>query len=121
MNIYFTEESSDKIPHCEIIALQTENNISPTLFEVYVDCMLEQLKDSGYGCKVGIKYCGCVGFTDNLFVLIPTLFALNKIVDICEMYAGQFDITFNVHKSKRKGFGMKGVAIMPEILNLFHV
>ncbi len=32
--------------------------LSPTLFGLYVDGMLQKRKESGYGCKVGSKFCG---------------------------------------------------------------
>ncbi len=60
--------------------------LSPILFGVYVDGMLEKRKDLGYGCKGGSKFCGGVGFADGLFLLTPTIFALKKIVNICVEY-----------------------------------
>ncbi len=67
--------------------------LSPTLFVVYVDDMLEKRKESGYGCKVGSKFYGGVGFADDLFLLNPTIFALKKIINICVKYADQFVIS----------------------------
>ncbi len=98
--------------------------LSPTLFGVYVDGMLDKPKESGYGCKVGSMFCGGVGFADDLFLLTPTIFDLKKIVNICEEHADQFDIKFNGCKSKVIVFGMNGLGIIPEIYvqgNLFHV
>ncbi len=86
--------------------------------------MLEKRQEFGYGCKVGSKFCGKVGFADDLFLLTPTIFALRKIVNICEEYADQFVIKFNGCKHKVIVFGMQGLGIIPEIYvkgNLFHV
>ncbi len=86
--------------------------LSPTLLWVYVDGMLEKLKESWYGSK----YCGGVGFADYLFLLTPSSICLEKqIVDICVVYTDQFDITFNGHNSQVIVFGMKVVDIMPDI------
>ncbi len=41
--------------------------LSSTLFGVYVDGMLEKLKESEYGCKVGNKFCAGVGFAMTHF------------------------------------------------------
>ncbi len=60
---------------------------SPTLLGVYVDGMLEKPKESAYGCKVGSKFYIGVGFGDALFLLTSTIFALKKIVNICDEYA----------------------------------
>ncbi len=57
-------------------------------------------------------------FLDDLFVLTPTLFALNKIVNIhhmCELYVDQFNIKFNGGKGKVIVFDMNRVEHMPEV------
>ncbi len=77
--------------------------------------MLEKRMESGYSCKVGSKYCGGVSFADDLFLLMPTLVALQNIVNICELFAIQFNITFNGCKNKVLVFEMKGVESMSEI------
>ncbi len=38
-------------------------------FGVYVDGVLEKLKESGRGCKVGSKLCCRVGFTDDFLFI----------------------------------------------------
>lgn len=42
--------------------------LSPHHCGMYVDGMLEKVKESGYGWKVGSKYCCGVGFADGLFL-----------------------------------------------------
>ncbi len=41
--------------------------LSPTLFGVYIDGMLLQLKDSGIGYHIGDVYCGGLGYADDTF------------------------------------------------------
>ncbi len=48
--------------------------LSPIHFGVYVDSMLEKHKESGYSCIVASKYCGGVGFTNDLFFINPPLY-----------------------------------------------
>ena len=34
--------------------------LSPTLFTCYIDGLIDNLKRSGIGCKVGSAYAGCI-------------------------------------------------------------
>ncbi len=53
--------------------------LSPTLFGIYIDGMLFQLKESGIGCYIGDVYCGGLGYADDLTLLVPTIKGLKKM------------------------------------------
>ena len=72
--------------------------LSPTLFSIYIDGMLKQLEHSNIGCNVGPKYCGVIGYADDVFLLSPTQGAMNKMIYICESYAEKYMIKFNGNK-----------------------
>lgn len=74
--------------------------MSPLLFSIYVDGLLTELKASGYGCVVGTKYCGALGYADDIKLLVPTLLGLKKMITICENYAKRHDVLFNGAKSR---------------------
>ncbi len=74
--------------------------LSPTLFGVYIDGMLLQLKDSGIGCHIGDVYCGGLGYANDLILLVPTVKLLKKMVDVSEKKVLEFNITFNGSKSQ---------------------
>ncbi len=74
--------------------------VSATLFGIYIDGMLLQLKESGIGCHIGDVYCGGLGYTGGLTLLVPTVKSLKKMVHVCEKYALEFNITFNRSKSQ---------------------
>jgi hypothetical protein len=88
--------------------------ISPTLFTCYVDGMLEELKSSGLGCKMGHIYTGSISYADDLILLAPTIGALKGMVAICEQYAEKHKILFNGRKSKLIVFNNTG-DIRPKI------
>jgi hypothetical protein len=73
--------------------------ISPTLFTCYVDGLLDRLKRSGVGCKVGSMYTGCISYADDLVLLAPNISSLKTMINICEDYASTFKIKFNGSKS----------------------
>ena len=59
-----------------------------------------RLKSLGLGCHVGLTYAGAFGYADDIALVAPSIFSLEKMISICELYAKEFDITFNPSKSK---------------------
>ena len=74
--------------------------ISPILFIIYMDELLNKLCKSGIGCHVGSTYCGSLGYADDVILLAPTLQSLKKLLSICEKFAEDYDVLFNSEKSK---------------------
>ena len=72
--------------------------LSPFLFNVYTDGLSTILNQSGRGCH----YQGSVNhlyYADDMVLLSPTPYGLQKLLDICEIYAGNHDILFNTKKT----------------------
>jgi len=84
--------------------------LSPILFNVYVDNLIEELKNSGYGCYICRTFYGCIMYADDLLLLSPSLLGLQSMLDICSSYGGLHDIIFNANKT----------VIMPVGRNLVH-
>ena len=53
--------------------------MSPLLFGVYMDGLLEQLKDLGIGCYIEQHFCGAAGYADDIILLCPTSYCMNII------------------------------------------
>ena len=79
--------------------------LSPLLFSIYVDDLLEKLKNRGIGCHIGHIFVGALGYADDLILLCPSVAGLNDMIKICEDYANEHDILFNGKKSKYLVFG----------------
>ena len=79
--------------------------LSPTLFGIYVNGLLERLEKAGYGCYIGRLFYGVIGYADDIILLAPTQFALRNMIRICEEYAIEYNIVFNGAKSKLIVFG----------------
>ena len=73
---------------------------SPILFSLYIDGLLVRLKNSGIGCHIGLNYAGAFGYADDIALVSPSLYGLRRMINICEMYAIEFDIICNPKKSK---------------------
>ena len=74
--------------------------MSPILFIVYMDELLQYLSSSGVGCYIGNVFCGSFGYADDVILLSPTLMSMNKLLSICERFAVEYDVLFNSKKSK---------------------
>ena len=80
--------------------------LSPTLFSVYLDDLLGQLRQLGVGCHVGGWWYGAVCYADDLMLLAPTRTAAAMMLDCCEKYAAEHNLKFSTDpvpsKSKSK-------------------
>ena len=73
--------------------------LSPVLFCIYMDELIGRLKKSGLGCHIGNQFYGGFGYADDLKVLCPTIGGLQKMVNICEEFGKEYDVTFNAKKT----------------------
>ena len=73
--------------------------LSPILFCVYMDTLLERLRNSGVGCYIGHVFTGAVSYADDLTLLAPSHHATQVLLDVCTQFASEFDVMFNSSKS----------------------
>ena len=80
--------------------------LSPSLFCVYLDTLLQRLIDAGVGCSIGGLFLGAFGYADDVILLAPSRQALQIMLTICEDFASthsmQFSTDPNPSKSKTK-------------------
>ena len=60
----------------------------------------KELKQLGLGCHVGPTFAGAFGYADDVALIAPSLYALRKMISVCEPYPERYHITFNPIKSK---------------------
>ena len=63
-----------------------------------MDELLNRLKSSGIGCHIGVHYIGALGFADDIILLCPTISGMRTMLNICEKFADEYDLIFNVNK-----------------------
>ncbi len=56
--------------------------LSPLLFAVYINGMIQRLKESGVGCYLSNSYVGGLAFTDDVNMLCPTLSGMQLMYNI---------------------------------------
>ena len=74
--------------------------LSPLLFTLYIDMLFIRLQDLGLGCHVGPIFAGSFGYADDVALVAPTLYAMDKMIKVCEIFADKFGLLFNPLKSK---------------------
>ena len=76
--------------------------LSPCLFAIYMDELLQILRRSGIGCHVLDLFAGAFFYADDLIILAPTRQALQEMLTICEDYATQHNMIFSVNEDPKK-------------------
>jgi len=76
--------------------------LSPLLFAVYIDGLVQKVESSGFGCWLHGPFVGCILYADDIILLAQTTFAMQKMLDILCMSMSEItglDLYFNVSKS----------------------
>ena len=73
--------------------------LSPVLFCVYMDALLNALKGLQVGCHLHNTYAGALSYADDLTLLAPSFAAMSKMLKMCEIFSHEYDVKFNSTKS----------------------
>ena len=80
--------------------------LSPALFSVYLDDLLQELRDLGLGCHIGGWWMGACGYADDLILMAPVRSVLQEMLTVCQEYGRRHNLVFstdpNPAKSKTK-------------------
>ena len=73
-------------------------SLSPVIFSVYVDSVIDVLLKSNLGCYIGHIFLGIIMYADDLLLISGSVSKLQKMVDVClnelcqlEMYPSPCD------------------------------
>ena len=72
--------------------------ISPLLFAVYLDPLLDKLHKTKKGCFIGNICANALAYADDVILLTPTCAALIVLISICEEYSREVNLQFNPNK-----------------------
>jgi len=62
----------------------------------YVDDLISELRQSGYGLHIGSLFIGSILYTDDIALLACSCYGLQQLINICHKYGMQWDIRFNL-------------------------
>ena len=70
--------------------------LSPYLYSLYVDELIDALRSSGFGIYVGKLFAGCICYADVIILIACSCYGFQRMVDICGKYGHMCDIAFNI-------------------------
>ena len=73
--------------------------LSPYLFNVYTNDLSDMLNSAGVGCFINDMWINHLFYADDSVILAPTPNALQALLDICDNFANEFEITYNTKKT----------------------
>ena len=89
--------------------------LSPTLFCVYLDELIIELRKLGLGCYMAGLWMGACSYADDLLLIAPSRGAMAKMLETCELYAEKHNLQFSTDtdpiKSKSKCIFMTGTRL----------
>ena len=74
--------------------------LSPVLFTVYLDVLIDELRKKSLGCHFYGHFVGCFIYADDITLLAQSRDALNIMLDVSREYAEAYYILFNATKTK---------------------
>ena len=82
--------------------------LSPRIFALYLDGLIGRLRKTGVGCFILGLFLACLLYADDICLLAPSRGAMQRMLAICEDFCKEFNLSFNVKKSKSLLFASKG-------------
>ena len=82
--------------------------MSPILFCIYLDGLLNLLATAQIGCFIGRVFVGCLAYADDIVLLASTTGAMRNMLAIGDSFAKDYNLVFNANKSKWLLFGHTG-------------
>ena len=81
--------------------------ISPLLFNLYTESLISEIIESGIGCHIGSVSTAVLMYADDIALLAPTRSAMQRLLDICQRFGLEHNLSFNPEKSECIIFGSK--------------
>jgi hypothetical protein len=73
--------------------------LSPFLFNIYMDELINNVKKEGYGCHIGTEFYGILLYSDDILLLAPTINALQKMLNVCTSFGEDTGLQYNCKKT----------------------
>ena len=93
--------------------------LSPFLFAVFIDSIVERVKSADVGCYIRTICCSIFLYADDIILLSPTVHGLQVLLNVCEHYLIEIGMSINVNKSVCIRFGPRFSMKCAEIVSAF--
>ena len=84
------------------------SKLGPILFIFYINDLLQNLNNSDLGAHVGDIVVSALGFADDIVLVSDNPKKLQKMIDICSLWASRNGMAFNTDKCKILTLNTKG-------------
>ena len=74
--------------------------LSPLFFNLYLDELSMVLNECNTGCSINSCVTNHLFYADDSVLLGPSPSSLQSLINLCELYANKFELTFNIKKTK---------------------
>jgi len=73
--------------------------LSPLLFAIFIDDIIDKVKHWGYGLEIRNCFMGCIIYADDILLISRSVTFMQKLLDLCSEFMNCIDMSFNVKKS----------------------
>ena len=73
--------------------------MSPYLFAVYIDSVIDIVRQCGAGCEMRLSRVGILLYADDILLIAPTVTGLQTMLNACEIELARLDMAINPRKS----------------------
>ena len=91
--------------------------MSPDFYCIYIDDLVEILKQLGIGCYLRNIFLSVLLYADDMALVSPSLRGLQTLLKACEVYCNRWDICLNPKKTKNVAFGSSVSNLCPLFLD----
>ena len=105
-DMYQRQEVTARWKNTESFCFTPQNGVrqggilSPLLFNLYIDKLINELKNRGIGCYMGHYFGGAIAYADDLTLLSPSRSGLQCMLNMCESFSKEYDVKFNSKKTQ---------------------
>ena len=95
--------------------------LSGTLFNIYIDSLLNKIASTNIGCKLGIINANIIAYADDIVLLAPSANALRILMNLANTCASELHLSFNYEKTKVMIFRHHRLKYQFNLSNCFHI
>ena len=89
--------------------------LSPALFAMYIDKLIQLFKSSGLGCRYNNTYIGCLCYADDIILTSHSVTVMQTMLDLCDVFTADFDVKFNTTKTVAMRIGLRFHAVCADL------
>ena len=74
--------------------------LSPLLFNVYIDSILNKISKEKIGCQIGIQKSNIIAYADDIVIMAPSMTGLKYLIDVLDEEVNRIKLKINFNKSE---------------------